>query len=115
MAGGSWKAQDDIIKGLVGLSNVAGRYMDIVDFLIPSAHKRSCKSVIAKLVLSASAYYLWQESNARLFGKQKRMVVQVVDVIKSSVRLKLLSCSFKKSNDSMELMHLWKLPGANIV
>ncbi|GJU35207.1 hypothetical protein Tco_1183561 [Tanacetum coccineum] len=100
----------DIMKGLAGLSNVAGRYMDIVDFLIPYAHKRSCKSVIAKLFLSTSAYYLWQERNARLFAMQKRTVVQVVDVIKSYVRLKLLSCSFKKSNDSMELMHLWKLP-----
>ncbi|GJU50690.1 putative RNA-directed DNA polymerase [Tanacetum coccineum] len=65
----------DIIKGLAGLSNVAGRYMDIVDFLIPSAHKRPCKSVIAKLVLSASAYYIWQERNTRVFAKQKRTVV----------------------------------------
>ncbi|GJX40157.1 hypothetical protein Tco_0255147 [Tanacetum coccineum] len=58
---------------------------------------------------------LQTERNARLFAKQKRTVVQVVDVIKSSVRLKLLSCSFKKSNDSMQLMHLWKFPEANII
>ncbi|GJS62818.1 hypothetical protein Tco_0677382 [Tanacetum coccineum] len=103
----------DNMKDLAGLSNVAGKYMDIVDFLIQFANKRSCKSIIAKLVLSASAYYLWQERNARLFAKKKRTVVQVVDLIKSAVRLKLLSCVFKKSIKDMEFMYLWKLPEAN--
>nr|GEV70803.1 hypothetical protein [Tanacetum cinerariifolium] len=87
----------DNLKGLAGLSHVASRYMHIVEYLISFAKRRSCKSVIAKLVLSASAYYLWQERNARLFLNQKRTVAQIVDVIKTSVRLKLLSCSFQKS------------------
>nr|GEY05773.1 reverse transcriptase domain, reverse transcriptase zinc-binding domain protein [Tanacetum cinerariifolium] len=75
---------------LVGLSYVAGRYMDIVEYLIPFAKRRSCKSVIAKLVLSASAYYLWQERNARLFSNQKWTVAQIVDFIKTSVRSRSL-------------------------
>ncbi|GKB53678.1 reverse transcriptase domain, reverse transcriptase zinc-binding domain protein [Tanacetum coccineum] len=97
------------LKDLADFSNVPGRYKDIVDYINPFAKRRSCKSVIAKLVFSASVYYLWQERNARLFSNQKRSVKQVVDVIKSSVRLKLLSCSFKKSRDSMEFVHLWQL------
>nr|GEX10750.1 hypothetical protein [Tanacetum cinerariifolium] len=35
---------------------------------------------------------------------------QVIECIKSSVRLKLLSCSFKKSRDAMEAIRLWGLP-----
>ncbi|GJX26958.1 reverse transcriptase domain, reverse transcriptase zinc-binding domain protein [Tanacetum coccineum] len=103
----------DIMKGLAGLSNVAGRYKEIVDYLIPFANSKSCRITVAKLVFSATAYYLWQERNTRLFTKEKRSVMQVVDVIKSAVRLKLLSCSFKKTNESMEYMRLWNLPEAN--
>ncbi|GKE80126.1 hypothetical protein Tco_1550126, partial [Tanacetum coccineum] len=99
----------DNLKGLAGLSHVAGRYMDIVEYLIPFAKRHSCKSVIAKLVLSASACYLWQERNARLFLNQKRTVAQ------TSVRLKLLSCSFKKSKVGMEFVRLWRLPKATII
>ncbi|GJY71854.1 hypothetical protein Tco_0475557 [Tanacetum coccineum] len=105
----------DNLKGLAGLSHVAGRYMDIVEYLIPFAKRHSCKSVIAKLVLSASAYYLWQERNARLFSNQKRAVAEIMDVIKTSVRLKLLSCSFKKSKVGMEFVLLWRLPEATII
>ncbi|GJT01457.1 hypothetical protein Tco_0822626 [Tanacetum coccineum] len=47
----------DQMKGLAGLSNVTRRYKEIVDYIIPFAKRRSCKSVIAKLVLSASTYY----------------------------------------------------------
>ncbi|GJT95029.1 hypothetical protein Tco_1090547 [Tanacetum coccineum] len=105
----------DQMKGLAGLSNVAGRYKEIVDYIIPFAKRRSCKSVIAKLVLSASTYYVWQERNARLFTNKKRSAPQVIEAIVSSIRLKLLSCSFKKTKDGIEAAHLWKLPGTSLI
>ncbi|GJV26677.1 retrovirus-related pol polyprotein from transposon TNT 1-94 [Tanacetum coccineum] len=52
------------LKELADLSNVPRRYKDIVDYITPFAKRRSCKSVIEKLVFSASVYYLWQEWNA---------------------------------------------------
>ncbi|GJT48012.1 hypothetical protein Tco_0974169 [Tanacetum coccineum] len=50
------------------------------------------------------------ERNFRLFKSQKRTPLQVIDCIKSSVRLKLLSCTFKKSNDALVFLRLWDLP-----
>ncbi|GJX56165.1 hypothetical protein Tco_0286062 [Tanacetum coccineum] len=99
------------MKGLAGLSNVRGGYKEIIDYLIPYAKRRSCKSVIAKLVFSASVYYIWQERNARLFLNQKQNSAQLIEVIKSVVGLKLLSCSFKKTRVGLEFGHVWKLPG----
>ncbi|GJZ96717.1 hypothetical protein Tco_0669051 [Tanacetum coccineum] len=98
------------MKGLAGLSNLMGGYKEVVDYLIPLAKRRSCKSVIAKLVFSASVYYIWQERNARIFSNQKRTSTQISEVIKSGVRLKLLSCSFKKSRAGLAFIRLWKLP-----
>ncbi|GJR00925.1 hypothetical protein Tco_0523909 [Tanacetum coccineum] len=75
----------------------------------------SCKSVIAKLVLSASTYYVWKERNARLFTNKKQSAPQVIEAIVSSIRLKLLSCSFKKTKDGIKAEHLWKLPGTSLI
>ncbi|GJY14215.1 hypothetical protein Tco_0383524 [Tanacetum coccineum] len=35
---------------------------------------------------------------------------QIIDVIKSTVHLKLLTCKFKKTKNVQMLIHLWKLP-----
>ncbi|GKE39016.1 retrotransposon gag domain, retroviral aspartyl protease [Tanacetum coccineum] len=66
--------------------------------------------VLAKLVMAATAYFIWQERNGRLFKNNKRSVNQVIEVIFSSVRLKLLSCRFKKSKDGVYFAQLWSLP-----
>ncbi|GJY66563.1 reverse transcriptase domain-containing protein [Tanacetum coccineum] len=70
----------------------------------------SSKSVIAKLVVAASAYFVWQERNNQLFKNNKRMVTQLIGCIMSSIRLKLLSCCFKKSREGVRLAHEWSLP-----
>ncbi|GJS29064.1 retrovirus-related pol polyprotein from transposon TNT 1-94 [Tanacetum coccineum] len=82
----------------------------IVDFLAINSKRRTTKAVIAKLVVAASTYVIWQERNWRLFKSQKRMSKQVSDCIHSVVRLKLLSCRFRKSKDGLAFSNLWKLP-----
>nr|GEZ46773.1 hypothetical protein [Tanacetum cinerariifolium] len=66
--------------------------------------------VIAKLVLAASAYFIWQERNWRMFKNNKRTVQQVQECIYSIVRLKLLSCRFKKTRSGASLAQRWNLP-----
>ncbi|GJX11359.1 retrovirus-related pol polyprotein from transposon TNT 1-94 [Tanacetum coccineum] len=84
----------------------------IVDTIIPLAKKRSARSVILKLVFAASCYFIWQERNHRLFKKTKRTPNQIINIIKSSVCLKLLSCTFKQTSNVQVLFHLWKLPNS---
>ena len=97
------------MKTYAGIGSSVPIFSHILASLIPIA-KRSSKSVIAKLVVAACAYFIWQERNWRLFKKNKRPVKQIIDCIKNSIRLKLLSCKFKKSNDGVLVSRLWKLP-----
>ncbi|GJT49245.1 hypothetical protein Tco_0975402 [Tanacetum coccineum] len=90
--------------------NLPSALNDIVEFLIPFAKMKSIRIVICKLVFAAACYFIWQERNFRIFKKKKRTQVQIVELIKSNVRLKLLTCSFKKTQNVQMLMHLWKLP-----
>ncbi|GJW04877.1 reverse transcriptase domain-containing protein [Tanacetum coccineum] len=80
------------VKSLAGLPNVVGSIVSIVNSLIPIAKRRTIRSVIAKLLVAATSYYIWQERNSRLFANKKRSHGQLTECIKSTVRLKLLSC-----------------------
>ncbi|GJQ89659.1 hypothetical protein Tco_0000798 [Tanacetum coccineum] len=100
----------DGMKPLIRMPNIPSSLSLIVEFLISLANKRSARSVIAKLVFAASCYFVWQERKNRLFLKQKRTSDLVLNVIMSTVRLKLLSCKFRKSKNIQMLLHLWKLP-----
>ncbi|GKD15772.1 RNA-directed DNA polymerase, eukaryota, reverse transcriptase zinc-binding domain protein [Tanacetum coccineum] len=102
------------IKIYAGTPRVAASLNAIIDHIIPMSKKKTTRSVIAKLVFAASTYFIWQERNYRLFKNQKRSPNQIIDCIKITVRLKLLTCRFKKTKTKMSFMHLWKLPDSLI-
>ncbi|GJT41695.1 reverse transcriptase zinc-binding domain-containing protein [Tanacetum coccineum] len=89
------------MKSKAGLDRVSHDIYAIVDHIGGNASRKSTCIVIAKLVVAASAYFIWQERNWRLFKKTKRSTKQVIDCISSSVRLKLLSCGFKRTLDGV--------------
>ncbi|GKA77617.1 hypothetical protein Tco_0784078 [Tanacetum coccineum] len=98
------------LKSFAGLSSSRPDFNHILSILLPIAKRKSSRSVIAKLVVAASAYFVWQERNNRLFKNNNRSVKQLIECIMSSVRLKLLSCRFKKSNEGVRFAQLWSLP-----
>ncbi|GJR07706.1 putative RNA-directed DNA polymerase [Tanacetum coccineum] len=102
----------DNLKPLLCIPNVPSALDDIVAFLIPVAKMKSIRSVVCKLVFSAACYFLWQERNYRIFKKKKRSKDKILELIKSNVRLKLLTCSFKKTPNVQMLAHIWKLPSS---
>ncbi|GKA79747.1 reverse transcriptase domain, reverse transcriptase zinc-binding domain protein, partial [Tanacetum coccineum] len=98
------------MKRLAGLDRVSHDIYAIIAYFDVNARRRSSHIVIAKLVVAASAYFIWQERNWRLFKKTKRTVNQVIECIYSAVRLKLLSCFFKRSKEGVHYARMWKLP-----
>nr|GEV52555.1 RNA-directed DNA polymerase, eukaryota, reverse transcriptase zinc-binding domain protein [Tanacetum cinerariifolium] len=95
---------------MADLSHLPPYFDEILDYIVPMAKRRTSKSVISKLVLAASAYFIWQERHDRLFKGNKRTVSQVNEYIMSAIRLKLMSCRFKKSKVGLDFMQRWKLP-----
>nr|GEX42583.1 hypothetical protein [Tanacetum cinerariifolium] len=70
------------VKLLAGLANVTGSISSIVNVLLPIAKRRTIRSVIGKLVVAASSYFIWQERNSRLFSLKKRTHGQLTERIK---------------------------------
>ncbi|GJX31732.1 putative RNA-directed DNA polymerase, eukaryota, reverse transcriptase zinc-binding domain protein [Tanacetum coccineum] len=96
----------DNLKPLLYIPNVPSALDDIVAFLIPVAKMKSIRSVVCKLVFSAACYFLWQQLNYQIFKKKKRSKDKILELIKSNVHLKLLTCSFKKTLNVQMLAHI---------
>nr|GEW81976.1 reverse transcriptase domain-containing protein [Tanacetum cinerariifolium] len=84
----------------------------IISYLIPLAKRKTTRSVIGKIVVAATAYFVWHERNRRLFKGNKLSVQEIIECTMTSIRLKLLSCRFEKSNDGVLFARLWDLPEA---
>lgn len=76
---------------------------DVVAALMSKAHRNIAWNIIGKLVLSVSIYFVWQERNIRLYKKGSRPPDQVATLIKSMVRLKIMSIHFKNQLSAMDV------------
>ncbi|GJV29218.1 hypothetical protein Tco_1385666 [Tanacetum coccineum] len=83
------------------MRSVGSSMQSIISYLIPLAKRKMTRSVIGKIVVAATAYFVWHERNIRLFKGNKRSVQEIIECTMTSIRLKLLSCRLKKSNDGV--------------
>nr|GEY09681.1 reverse transcriptase domain, reverse transcriptase zinc-binding domain protein [Tanacetum cinerariifolium]GEY15899.1 reverse transcriptase domain, reverse transcriptase zinc-binding domain protein [Tanacetum cinerariifolium] len=97
------------LKALAGLHNSSDLLDEVISDILPFAARKSSKSIIAKLVVAATSYFIWQERNGRLFKNSKRTVNQVVECILHTVRLKLMSCCFRKTRSALEMIKAWNI------
>nr|GEU32802.1 reverse transcriptase domain, reverse transcriptase zinc-binding domain protein [Tanacetum cinerariifolium] len=73
-------------------------------------------SILSRLMLAATSHCIWLERNGRLYKKKTSSSDQIVDVIISMVRLKLVTFKFKNmSTRSRLLLDQWKIPSNSIV
>lgn len=70
---------------------------------------------MGRLVFGASAYFVWQERNLRVFKKGSRNVDQLYKCIFNTVRLKILTLRLKKSSGFPSLLERWKIEPNTIV
>nr|GEW13020.1 reverse transcriptase domain, reverse transcriptase zinc-binding domain protein [Tanacetum cinerariifolium] len=70
-----------IVRTFAGMDRVPPRIDDIVDRLHPMAAKRTFKSIVGKLILAATAYFIWSKRNNRLFKNVRRSPEELNDLI----------------------------------
>nr|GEW13176.1 hypothetical protein [Tanacetum cinerariifolium] len=66
------ESQPDSLESFAGLPNSGHSIYDILDDIIQFAKRKTLKSFIAKLVVAATAYFICQERNSRLFKNVRR-------------------------------------------
>lgn len=104
------------VRVLSGMDVVPPLLEDVLTFIMPISKGRSVVSILSRLVLAATTYHLWMECNSRLFKQKKSTIDEVVQVIISTVRLKLVTFEFKKiTPQSHILLDKWKIPRACLI
>ncbi|KAK1407939.1 hypothetical protein QVD17_39567 [Tagetes erecta] len=66
-----WK----LVRHMIDMDHTGTKWEDIVGWIIPRIRANSARSIIERLVISALAYYIWQERNARTFRNELHMIL----------------------------------------
>ncbi|XP_022030900.1 uncharacterized protein LOC110931835 [Helianthus annuus] len=98
------------VKVKADMGEISNQWQAIFDYLVGIANSKKASHVIAKLLVSAAAYFVWDERNRRLFTTKRRSKAQLVDVIFSTVRLKLQTMRFRRSVQTERVLRDWSLP-----
>ncbi|XP_071728436.1 uncharacterized protein [Rutidosis leptorrhynchoides] len=99
-----------LAKNYIQIPVAGNSWKHVVDGMCSSADRRNARVIIAKLVFGASVYYLWQERNARLFKRKSSTYEAVVELVYSTVRLKIMSIKWKDNEQVRNMKAIWKIP-----
>nr|GFC33637.1 reverse transcriptase domain, reverse transcriptase zinc-binding domain protein [Tanacetum cinerariifolium] len=84
------------VRVLCGMDSIPPRLINVTTFINPISKGKSAVSILSRLVLATTSYYIWLEKNRRLFKKKTSSPDQIVDIIISMVMLKFVTFKFKK-------------------
>ncbi|GKE89681.1 hypothetical protein Tco_1567156, partial [Tanacetum coccineum] len=84
--------------------SIPPQLIDVTTFITPISKGKTMVSILSRVVVAATSYYIWLERNRRLFKKKTPSPDQIVKVILSMVRLKLVTFKFKKMSTRSRLL-----------
>ncbi|KAJ0479479.1 putative RNA-directed DNA polymerase [Helianthus annuus] len=83
------------VRAKADMVDVDPKWSSIVSWLMTRRRSKTASSYVARLLVGATAYIIWQERNARLFKNQTRPPEAISEVILKIVRYKLMGVKFK--------------------
>nr|GEU58849.1 hypothetical protein [Tanacetum cinerariifolium] len=92
------------VRVLCGMDVIPPHLSDIVAFIVPLSKGKTVVSILFRIAIAATSYYIWLERNVRLFKKKTLTPDQIIDVIFSTMRLKLVTFKFKKMSTKSRLL-----------
>nr|GEU71745.1 hypothetical protein [Tanacetum cinerariifolium] len=90
----------DCLKCMVRMDHAPDCWSEIKEFMMNRPINKSIWSILQRLLLGASIYFIWQERNGRMFQDKARSVETLICLIKETVRLRIMSLSL---NDSKQV------------
>ncbi|XP_021991389.1 uncharacterized protein LOC110888157 [Helianthus annuus] len=97
------------VRHKVGMDSVNAKWVDIVDWLLVRSKSKSVDNYVARLLVAASAYFIWQERNARMFKNQLRPPETISALIIQQVRYKLMGAKLKDCANVRRLLGDWEI------
>ncbi|XP_022019073.1 uncharacterized protein LOC110919103 [Helianthus annuus] len=96
------------VKEMAYMDSVDENWDSIIAWLSQHAINNSAKSIVSKLVVAASSYFIWQERNNRLFSRTQRNATVIANIVLHTVRLKLMTFKAGKGMKHPLMLERWK-------
>ncbi|GJW36359.1 RNA-directed DNA polymerase, eukaryota, reverse transcriptase zinc-binding domain protein [Tanacetum coccineum] len=90
------------MKGLVKLNDAPFKWSDILNFLLRRPCNKPIWSVLQRLLIGATIYFVWQERNIRIFQDKNKSIDVICNLIKDTVRLRVTGLSLNESAQVFE-------------
>ncbi|GJW54812.1 reverse transcriptase zinc-binding domain-containing protein [Tanacetum coccineum] len=74
----------------------------------------SIDSIVSRLVFGAVVYFIWQERNTRMYKQIKRNEESLIQTIKETVRLRMMSFIVKESIAVRRMEEIWNVKLARV-
>ena len=81
----------------------------IIDEFSRLKANRNIWSVVRRIALGASVYFVWQERNSRIFKNSERSVDTLVQNIMESIKWRIMSFIVKDSNAVRNVEDKWNV------
>nr|GEV36329.1 reverse transcriptase zinc-binding domain-containing protein [Tanacetum cinerariifolium] len=92
------------------LGNVSNSWAQIISSMVNMPAKKTIWSVVQRLVLEASVYFIWQERNFRLFRNGERSEDVLFKFIFEFVGYRLMGLKLKTTPDVIKASEVWNIP-----
>ncbi|XP_022003164.1 uncharacterized protein LOC110900587 [Helianthus annuus] len=103
------------VRQKVGMVAVQPIWNDITNWLIEHSKPNTAVGFVARLVVAASAYFIWQERNSRLFKNQLRPPETLSEIVLQQVRYKLMGAKLKNCVNVRRLLEEWGIEGSGVL
>lgn len=106
------KFSDDIwslVRDKAPMHNVSSCWHNIVSWLSDRARSCTLQNVMARLIVVASVYFIWQERNNRSFSNHARPPDKIVDTIFATVQYRILGLKVKTTARVLQLLDAWHI------
>ncbi|PWA40894.1 zinc knuckle CX2CX4HX4C [Artemisia annua] len=109
------KNADELCKEMMKESdNVGNDWANVISFIVNKPATNTIWSVIQRLILGASVYYIWNERNIRRVEQVYRSEDGVFKCITDCVRLKLMGLNLKHTSEVIKAVKFGRSPSGRI-
>ncbi|PWA77361.1 RNA-directed DNA polymerase, eukaryota, Reverse transcriptase zinc-binding domain protein [Artemisia annua] len=98
------------LKPIARLDNVGNDWANVISVIVNKPATNTIWSVIQRLILGASVYYIWNERNIRKVEQVYRSEDGVFKCITDCVRLKLMGLNLKHTSEVLKAAEIWNIP-----
>ncbi|KAK1440857.1 hypothetical protein QVD17_06689 [Tagetes erecta] len=102
------------VKGKAGMHNVSARWNEVTSWLCDRAKSSTLLSIVSKLLVAGSVYYIWQERCNRLFMNHARPPDILAKTIMDTVRYRLMGLKIKQTERSRQILQDWNISSTGI-